>query len=30
MADFDYYQQFVRNLEHGNAITAHEQHILEF
>ena len=30
MADFDYYQQYVKNLEHANAITAHEEHILEF
>ena len=30
MAKFDYYQQYVRNLEHANEITAHEEHILEF
>ena len=30
MAKFDYYQQYVKNLENANKITAHEEHILEF
>lgn len=30
MAKFDYFQQFVKNLENANKITAHEEHILEF
>ena len=30
MAKFDYFQQYVKNLENANKITAHEEHILEF
>ena len=30
MANFDYFKQYVDRLEHIKAITAHEEHIMEF